>query len=607
MALQVIGVRKRFGGRAVLEDVSLSLPRGEIYGFLGHNGSGKTTLMRIILGLHAADGGRVLVDGIDALAQPAEARARIAGLVEIPGAWERLTARENLIELGRLQGLTRAIAQSEADRVLVEVGLDYAADRHAGSFSQGMRQRLGIGAALLGSPRYLLLDEPFNGLDPESLAHMRELLHGLAAKGVGILLSSHQLAEIAPLTTRIGVLKNGRMIVEGGTHDLLESGPRVLRIEGATEAASAVCAHHGWATTPTARGLLLSNAPRGDEVARALLAAAVPFTSLSRVERSLEDIYLAATRGEMVLPAQAPVASETPAAPLAPAGAVVRAFGHEWRRLLHTRALLWMVLLPSVLGLARVAMRLQQASAEAAQVEGGSLATTSGVNGFELVAWGMLTALPVLMLLGAGIASQSIAGELSRHTLRNVLLRPLSRVQLVSGKFLALLAALVTSYAVLAGVLHLTAWITRGFGDAVEILPNGQPFVMTAAAELVPDLGWAWLAPVAALASAVALGLLAGSLVRTAAAALGTALGLLLLVDLARAITRELGFSGWLPSDHMPSPLGDASYPRAFLDLAQGVSNVQPPSLTQGTAVGLGWLVVAVCLSIYLVRRKAVP
>jgi hypothetical protein len=90
--------------------------------------------------------------------------------------------------------------------------------------------------------------------------------------------------------------------------------------------------------------------------------------------------------------------------------------------------------------------------------------------------------------------------------LRNVLLRPLSRVQLVSGKFLALLAALVTSYAVLAGVLHLTAWITRGFGDAVEILPNGQPFVMTAAAELVPDLGWTWLAPVAALARVGASG-----------------------------------------------------------------------------------------------------
>jgi hypothetical protein len=178
---------------------------------------------------------------------------------------------------------------------------------------------------------------------------------------------------------------------------------------------------------------------------------------------------------------------------------------------------------------------------------------------------------------------------------------------LVSGKFLALLAALLTSYVVLAAVLHLTAWITRGFGDAVEILPNGQPFVMTAAADLIPDLGWAWMAPVAALASAVALGLLAGSLVRTAAAALGTALGLLLLVDLARAVTREVGLTGWLPSDHLPSPLGDTSYPRNFLDLAQGVSNVQPPSLSQGNAVGLGWLVVLVCMSIYLVRRKSVP
>jgi ABC-2 type transport system ATP-binding protein len=607
MALEVVGVGKGFGGRVVLDGVSLSLPRGEIYGFLGHNGSGKTTLMRIVLGLHRADAGRVLVDGIDAFAQPAEARARIAGLVEIPGAWERLTARENLVELGRLQGMDPARSRDEAERVLHEVGLDYAADRHAGSFSQGMRQRLGIGAALLGEPRYLLLDEPFNGLDPESLAHMRELLQGLARQGVGILLSSHQLAEIAPLTTRIGVLKQGRMIVEGGTHELLESGPRVLRIEGADDAAQRACEARGWKSSATPRGLLLPEAPRGDEVARVLLDAQAPFTSISRVERSLEDIYLAATRGEMVLPAAAAAQSEPPAAPIAPSRPWLRAFGHEWRRLAHTRALLWITLLPTLLGLARLWLRWSEGRAEAAKVEAGELATASGVNGFELVAWGMLTALPVLALLGAGIASQSIAGELSRHTLRNVLLRPLTRVQLVLGKLAACLAALSCGYLLLAVCLHAAAWGTSGFGDAVEILPNGQPFVMTAASELVPDLARAWWAPLPALCAALGLGFCAGSLVRSAAAALGTALGFLLLSDLGRVLTRGFDLDGVLPSDHMPSPLGDSSYPRAFLDLAQGISNVEVPAPQTGLLVGLAWLAASAAASVILVRRKAVP
>lgn len=342
-------------------------------------------------------------------------------------------------------------------------------------------------------------------------------------------------------------------------------------------------------------------------MARVLLEAQAPFTSISRVERSLEDIYLAATRGEMVLPAPAPAQAEAPAAPIAPKGPFARAFAHEWRRLVHARALLWMLLIPSLLGLARLWLRWSEGRAEAAKVESGELATASGVNGFELVAWGMLTALPVLALLGAGIASQSIAGELSRHTLRNVLLRPLTRAQLVWGKLAACLAAMLCGYALLAACLHLAAWSTSGFGDAVEILPNGQPFVMTAAAELVPDLARAWWAPVPALCAALGLGFFAGSLVRSAAAALGTALGFLLVSDLGRVLTRGFDLDGVLPSDHMPSPLGDSSYPRAFLDLAQGISNVEVPDPGAGVLVGIAWLAAASAASLVLVRRKAVP
>jgi hypothetical protein len=342
-------------------------------------------------------------------------------------------------------------------------------------------------------------------------------------------------------------------------------------------------------------------------VARVLLEARAPFTSISRVERSLEDIYLAATRGELVLPAPPPAATEAAAAPIAPAKPWLRAFAHEWRRLVATRALLWIMVLPSVLGLARLWLRWSEGRAELAEVESGALATASGVNGFELVAWGMLTALPVLALLGAGIASQSIAGELARHTLRNVLLRPLTRAQLVLGKLAACLTALLCGYALLAACLHAAAFATSGFGDAVEILPDGQPFVMTAAAELYPELARAWWAPVPALCAALALGFCAGSLVRSAAAALGTALGFLLVADLGRVVTRGFGLDGLLPSDHMPSPLGDSSYPRAFLDLAQGISNVEVPSTTMGVLVGLAWSSLGAVLALLLVRRKAVP
>jgi len=183
---------------------------------------GKTSALRIALGLLHPQRGTVSVDGFDARRHPREARARMGGLIEVAGFYGELGGRSNLRLLARLRGLTRRDAAREADRVLELVGLRAQAAKHVHAYSQGMRQRLGIAQALLGRPRYVLLDEPTNGLDPEGIHDLRQLLRRLANEtGVTILLSSHLLDEVAGLCTRIGVLHRGRMLVEAPTAELL--------------------------------------------------------------------------------------------------------------------------------------------------------------------------------------------------------------------------------------------------------------------------------------------------------------------------------------------------------------------------------------------------
>ncbi|MEY2786319.1 MAG: hypothetical protein RL277_2531 [Planctomycetota bacterium] len=603
MALCVSQIQKRFGDRTVLEQVSLRLEPGEIYGFLGQNGSGKTTLLRIILGLHDCDGGQVEVDGFDSRKDGAQTRARIGALIEIPGAWERWSARQNLSELARLGGADAAAAEDEALRVLRLVGLEAVADRKAGTFSQGMRQRLGIAAALLGQPRYLLLDEPLNGLDPENLAQVRELLRTLAAQGVGVLISSHQLAEIAPITTRVGVLRNGRIAVESSADELLRGKNRELIVETVEpEAVAALAGPLGGEAMPHPRGVRIRNAPPADALARALLERGVRFEALARAEKSLEEVYLAAQRGEISgLESKAPQ-HETPAGRLPLQAGLGLALAHEWRRWSRARSLLWLCLLPVLVAVGAALSRLMEARAMEAEVAAGRLATASGVSGFELVARGMIAGLPVLGLVAAGLASQAIAGEQARGTLRNVLLRPVERWQWSAGKLLAAMLALCLAYAVLAGTVCALAAATAGFGDVVEILATGEPFVITKATDLHADLALAWVAPLGALLATMCLGFLAGNLVRGAAAALGLGLGLVFALDLLRVFLR----GPWLIAEHTPSLLGDASYPRLFLELSMGISTQLNPSVSQAWITGILWILAIALLSTWMLRNKPV-
>lgn len=213
-SLTISHLTKRFDGVAALTDVSLTVAPGERVALLGHNGAGKSTLMKIILGLIPASEGSVTVCG--AAPGSPQARAQVAYLPENAAFHPALTGREQITHYLRLRGQPAAHA---AD-LLHRVGLSHAADRRIGTYSKGMRQRVGLAQALIGKPRLMVLDEPTSGLDPVSRRDFYALLDGMSAQGTAILLSSHALTEVEARTDRILILSKGRMVAEGSMADL---------------------------------------------------------------------------------------------------------------------------------------------------------------------------------------------------------------------------------------------------------------------------------------------------------------------------------------------------------------------------------------------------
>lgn len=214
LTLTISHLTKRFDRVAALTDVSLSVGPGERVALLGHNGAGKSTLMKIILGLIPATEGSVTV--CDAAPGSAQARAQVAYLPENAAFHPALTGREQIAHYLRLRGESAALAAGLLDRV----GLSHAADRRIGTYSKGMRQRVGLAQALIGRPRLMVLDEPTSGLDPVSRRDFYALLDHMAAEGTAILLSSHALTEVEARTDRILILSGGRMMAEGSMADL---------------------------------------------------------------------------------------------------------------------------------------------------------------------------------------------------------------------------------------------------------------------------------------------------------------------------------------------------------------------------------------------------
>lgn len=218
---------RRFGSIAAVDGVWLSVAPGSIYGFLGPNGSGKTTTIRLLLGLLHADRGEIRLLGRSMPADRISIARNIGAMVEIPSLYDHLTGWENLDISRRLLGLPR----KAIGHALSMVDLVHAAKQRVGGYSLGMRQRLGIARALLGSPALLILDEPTNGLDPEGIRDIRQLIRQLANEaGATIFLSSHLLAEVQQVATHVGLMRKGRLIAQGPLDDIWSRGGERLEI-----------------------------------------------------------------------------------------------------------------------------------------------------------------------------------------------------------------------------------------------------------------------------------------------------------------------------------------------------------------------------------------
>lgn len=205
MQVEVQSLSKTFKGRVVLQDLSLTIPSGSVCGLLGINGAGKSTLMKILFGLERADSGRILFDGRERTHQ------QLGALIERPAIYGNLSAYDNLKTKALLYGLPK----EHILQVLEQIGLADTGKKKAGKFSLGMKQRLGLGMAILTQPDFLILDEPTNGLDPDGILELIQLIRRLKAQGMTILVSSHQMSEISKVADSIAILHDGELVYQG--------------------------------------------------------------------------------------------------------------------------------------------------------------------------------------------------------------------------------------------------------------------------------------------------------------------------------------------------------------------------------------------------------
>jgi ABC-2 type transport system ATP-binding protein len=285
------GLTKRYGELFAVRDLDLTVRAGEVYGFLGPNGAGKTTTLRMLLGLVRPTAGRVLLHG-----KPPGALREVGALIEGPAFYPYLSGRDNLRVLARHAG----VAARRVDVVLDLVGLTARAGDRYRAYSLGMKQRLGVAAALLKDPRLLVLDEPTNGLDPAGMADMRTMIRRLGAAGCTVLVSSHLLGEVQQMCDRVGVISHGRLVREGTVADL--RGTADLRVVAAPldRAAAHVRALLGTGAVRLVDGGLqvTVEADRAGEINAALVSAGVTVSELRMVERDLEQAFFELTGGE---------------------------------------------------------------------------------------------------------------------------------------------------------------------------------------------------------------------------------------------------------------------------------------------------------------------
>ncbi|MEV7396354.1 ATP-binding cassette domain-containing protein [Aeromicrobium sp. NPDC092404] len=282
-------VCKTYGDLKALDDLSFTVGRGELFGFVGSNGAGKTTTMRILLGVLSADSGRVLLDGVPL---DAPARRRFGYMPAERGLYPKMKVGEQLVYFARLHGMTAAEATESMRHWIERLGVSDRVDDHVDTLSTGNQQRVQLAAALVHDPAVLVLDEPFSGLDPVAVDVMSEVLSEKSSSGVPVLFSSHQLELVEQLCDRVGIIADGSLVAVG-TVDELRSGQPV-RLEVVTEAPA------GWAdelhgvTTISASGdrfLLEVEDPSGDQDVLAAALRHGPVSRFGRVQPKLSELY----------------------------------------------------------------------------------------------------------------------------------------------------------------------------------------------------------------------------------------------------------------------------------------------------------------------------
>jgi ABC-2 type transport system ATP-binding protein len=292
-AIEVNGLTKRFGATLAVEDLSFTVSEGRIVGFLGPNGAGKTTTLRVLLDLERATDGATSIQGVpySALPDPAgTVGAVLDGGMLHPGR----SGRNHLRALAQAGGFAR----SRVEELLKLVGLEEAANRRAGGYSLGMRQRLGLAAALLGDPRVLVLDEPANGLDPQGIRWLRDFLRTLAAEGRAILVSSHVLAEVAQTADDVVVIHKGRSIVQSPLGELMARSGGGVRVAGPDVGRLGELLRADGATVREDTSGILVRDRTGEDIGRVIAANAVVVSELAPISSSLEEIYFELTGSE---------------------------------------------------------------------------------------------------------------------------------------------------------------------------------------------------------------------------------------------------------------------------------------------------------------------
>ncbi|MBR2336100.1 MAG: ATP-binding cassette domain-containing protein [Clostridia bacterium] len=299
--LQTKEITKSYKSNRVLNGVTMNIRRGDIYGFVGENGSGKTTVIRLITGLIYADSGEFTLLGVnDSDPSIRDARAKIGAIVESPSIYLNMSAKDNLLMQSGILGIRD---EEKCKSTLMTVGLGelWESKKHAGDFSLGMRQRLGIAMALLGNPEFIILDEPMNGLDPAGIVEIRELiLHLNKDMGITFLISSHILTELALVATRYGIISHGKILQEISAEEL-EGVCRHIMFIRTTDRDSLITLINAECKdaliTPLDDGIRIEGEVDINEVLGKIINAGITITSVNTHRSSIEEYYLSMTGG----------------------------------------------------------------------------------------------------------------------------------------------------------------------------------------------------------------------------------------------------------------------------------------------------------------------